>query len=70
MLTGTRVHLIGGNNWMLYFAGMMTGQENPVFWKQKYDIASSNTKPKDYEGQVGRKAVLTSQVMNIVLNGV
>jgi hypothetical protein len=31
---------------MLYFDGMMTGQENQVFWKQKYDIASSTAKPK------------------------
>jgi hypothetical protein len=55
---------------MLYFDGMMTGQENQVFWKQKYDIASSNAKPKMYKGQVGKKAVLTSQVINIVLKEV
>jgi hypothetical protein len=36
---------------MLYLDGMMTGQENQVFWKQKYDVASSNTKPKVYKGQ-------------------
>lgn len=51
---------------MSYFDGM-TGQGNQVFWKQKYDTASSNTKPKMYKGQAGEKAVLTSQVMNIVV---
>jgi hypothetical protein len=47
---------------MSYFDGM-TGQENQVFWKQKFDTASSNTKPKMYKGQTEEKAVLPSQVM-------
>jgi hypothetical protein len=55
---------------MSYFDGMMTGQENQLFWKQKYDTASSNTKPKMYKAQVGKKAVLTSQVSNILLKEV